>query len=560
MVVRRAARAVQDGICAKCLFRATSNSQRPAVHPSTIYTRRKIQSSAPPDRSVQRSMLVVKQSFIDGYFSANNSIEQSWLGNKALVVWRTGTEAQSQLKLEVSTAYHGSVIASGPAAFPAECVDTSATFEREGQEVSRGGSELNTTVTKENMPPHRRRKQQKEAASNMQVPAVEQQLPLDASSLLTTATASLPPTARFRRRLTTYLSLSKPRLSFLILLTTTSSYSLYPIPEILSSSAAADLPTTFSTSTLTFLFLTSGTFLSCACANTLNMLIESKYDALMTRTRNRPLVRNLISRPGAAAFALACGTTGLSLLYFGTNPTVAGLSALNIFLYAGVYTPMKRVSAANTWVGAIVGGIPPLMGWCAAAGQAATSEHHSWQDLLFSNQAVGGWLLAALLFAWQFPHFMSLSHSIRDDYRNAGHKMLAWINPARNARVALRYSLAMFPICTGLYWAGIVNQGFLAISTACNLWMTREAVRFWQKQGAGGSARGLFWASVWQLPLVLVGALVCKNRIWDWVFGEKEQSEMLYVGQEESASIQKSEDPKELNNINLGMVDLERQG
>lgn len=162
------------------------------------------------------------------------------------------------------------------------------------------------------------------------------------------------------------------------------------------------------------------------------------------------------------------------------------------------------------------------MGWCAAAGQAATSEHHSWQDLLLSEDALGGWGLAALLFAWQFPHFMSLSHLIRDDYRNAGHQMLAWTNPARNARVALRYSIAMFPICGFLYWSGYVNPGFLAISTACNVWMTREAIRFWKKQGAGGSARGLFWASVWQLPLVLVGALVCKKGIWDGFFGSND--------------------------------------
>lgn len=376
--------------------------------------------------------------------------------------------------------------------------------------------------------PHRRRKRRKDQEVTATVPQdSSESLPLDASSQLTTAASAMPTSATLRRRFATYLALTKPRLSFLIMLSTTSAYGLYPLPEILSSSTAA-LPTALSTSTLTLLFLTSGTFLSCAAANTLNMLFEPKYDALMTRTRNRPLVRNLISKRSAAVFAALCTATGLTLLYVGTNPTVAGLSALNIFLYAGVYTPMKRISAVNTWVGAIVGGIPPLMGWCAAAGQAATTEHHSASDLLLSENAVGGWLLAALLFAWQFPHFMSLSHTIRDDYKAAGHKMLAWTNPARNARVALRYSLAMFPICAGMYAIGLVNQGFLVISTACNVWMTKEAVQFWRKQGAGGSARGLFWASVWQLPLVLVGALVCKSRIWDGVFGEGEQTVSVY--------------------------------
>ena len=295
------------------------------------------------------------------------------------------------------------------------------------------------------------------------------------------------------------------------------------------------------------------------------MLFEPKYDALMTRTRNRPLVRKLVSPRAATAFALLCGASGLLLLGLGTNPTVAGLSALNIFLYAGVYTPMKRLSPANTWVGAIVGGIPPLMGWCAAAGQAATSEHHSWQDLLLSEDAFGGWALAALLFAWQFPHFMSLSHTIRDDYRNAGHKMLAWTNPARNARVALRYSFAMFPICGFLYWSGYVNPGFLAISTACNVWMTREAIRFWRKQGAGGSARGLFWASVWQLPLVLVGALVCKKGIWDGFFGPNEPVSLYDESQSEedgddlgmrTPTVQKKQSPPD--DINLAMIGFKR--
>lgn len=160
------------------------------------------------------------------------------------------------------------------------------------------------------------------------------------------------------------------------------------------------------------------------------------------------------------------------------------------------------------------------MGWAAAAGVAATTEHSSWADLLFSADAVGGWLLAALLFAWQFPHFNSLSHGIRDDYRNAGLKMLAWMDPARNGRVALRYSIAMFPICAGLYAVGYVNVGFLAVSTAFNVWMTREAWRFWRKEGKGGSARGLFWASVWQLPLVLIGALVCKSGVWERLFAD----------------------------------------
>jgi heme o synthase len=466
-------------------------------------------------------MKVSSQGFLQDYFSANDTIDRGWLRNAPWAVWRTRAEKPGPIEhKETSAALIGG----------REIIEEVRPGEQpkdKEREQPQHAPVQTTAPDLEHVLPHRRRKLRQEAVASATAspPPDDGSLPLDASSQLTTTATSLPASATLRRKFATYLSLTKPRLSFLILLSTTCSYSLYPIPEILSNSAAPELHTTLSTSTMTFLFLTTGTFLSCACANTLNMLFEPKYDALMTRTRNRPLVRNLVTPRAALVFAVLCGASGLLLLDVGTNPTVAGLSALNIFLYAGVYTPMKRISAANTWIGAIVGGIPPLMGWCAAAGQTATAEHHSWNDLLFSESSLGGWLLASLLFAWQFPHFMSLSHTIRDDYRNAGHKMLAWTNPARNARVALRYSLAMFPICAGLYWAGIVNQGFLAVSTVCNVWMTKEAVKFWRNQGAGGSARGLFWASVWQLPLVLVGALVCKSRIWDGLFGQSLESD-----------------------------------
>src|SRR5690606_9566794 len=143
-------------------------------------------------------------------------------------------------------------------------------------------------------------------------------------------------------------------------------------------------------STLTLLYLTAGTTLSSASANALNMIFEPDYDRQMSRTRNRPLVRGLLTKTQAYAFAATTGTLGVAALHLGVNPPVAALGALNIFLYAGVYTPMKRVHIANTWVGAVVGGIPPLTGWAAAAGSSAL--HGNPTELL---QHPGGWLLAS---------------------------------------------------------------------------------------------------------------------------------------------------------------------
>ncbi|KAJ0421615.1 mitochondrial Protoheme IX farnesyltransferase [Aspergillus carlsbadensis] len=362
--------------------------------------------------------------------------------------------------------------------------------------------------------PHRRRKRLKEAAGQNNS---AEQLPPDASAQLSKLSAALPKTS-LRRKLAAYFALTKPRLSFLILLSTTATYGMYPISTLLTlDPSISDLPT-LSTSTLTFLYLTTGTFLSCCSANTLNMVFEPKYDALMSRTRNRPLVRGLVTRRAAVVFAFATAAIGLGLLYFGTNPTVAGLSAANIALYAFVYTPLKRIHVINTWVGAVVGGIPPLMGWVAAAGQTATTGHDTWRDMLFSEDSIGGWLLAGILFAWQFPHFNALSHTIREEYKGAGYKMLCWTNPARNARVALRYSVLMFPLSIGLWWVGVVGHGYLVSSTLVNGWLVKEAYQFWKHQGANGSARGLFWASIWQLPILLIGGLVTKKGLWDGVW------------------------------------------
>ena len=388
-----------------------------------------------------------------------------------------------------------------------------------------GAQRLAETLTDPSELPHRRRKHRKDRI-NAEIP-----LPLDASSRLSTLSSSMPATS-LRRLLTTCLSLSKPRLSFLIVLTTATAYSLYPVPALLLPSSTASP----SLSALTLMFLTSGTALCCASANALNMLLEPKYDAQMSRTRNRPLVRGLIGTKGALIFATAAGVCGIGSLWFGVNPTVAFLGGLNIMLYAGIYTPMKRISVLNTWAGAVVGGIPPLMGWAAAAGQSATGSGE-WRELLFSEGSIGGWLLAGLLFAWQFPHFNSLSWPIREEYKNAGYRMLVWTNARMNGRVALRYAILCFPICAGLWWFSITDQGFLVTSSIVNAWMVKEAWRFWRNEGHKGSARGLFWASVWHLPVVMVLAMVHKKGLWDGIWkrlnGQSEEEEDVWLDDEE---------------------------
>ncbi|KAL2268402.1 hypothetical protein VTJ83DRAFT_3248 [Remersonia thermophila] len=388
--------------------------------------------------------------------------------------------------------------------------------------------------------PHRRRQAARQNSTASTPPAESSSstadsmaaaMPPDASSRLADSAARAPADS-FRRTVSALLSLAKPRLTVLVVLSAMVPYALYPVPAFLSTTAAATaaagtaaIP---SLSPLTLLFLTTGTTLCSASANALNMLYEPDTDARMTRTRTRPLVRRLLSTRAAVLFAIGCGLAGTAALYYGVNPTVAFLGAANIAIYAGAYTPLKRISVVNTWVGAIVGGIPPLMGWAAAAGEVATGEG-TWRELLFASDgsSIGGWLFAGLLFAWQFPHFMPLSWGIREEYKAAGLRMLCWTNPARNARVALRYSIVFVPLCVALCAAGVTEWSFAVTSLPVNAWLIREAIKFWRFEGHKGSARGLFWASVWHLPVIMVLALAQKKgmwaRVWRSVAGEPDE-------------------------------------
>ncbi|KAG0261264.1 Protoheme IX farnesyltransferase, mitochondrial [Mortierella polycephala] len=267
-----------------------------------------------------------------------------------------------------------------------------------------------------------------------------------------------------------YMDLSKARLGALVTLTTMSGYAM--------TTAAASLPTLFS--------LTVGTALCITSANAYNQFVEPPYDAQMSRTRNRILVRKAVSPLHAWSFATATGLAGVGLLAAAVNPLTAALGAANLVLYAGVYTPMKRMSIVNTWVGAIVGAIPPMMGWAACTNSLDPEA----------------WLLGALLFAWQFPHFNSLAWNLRADYSKAGYRMMAVTDPKLNARVSLRYSLALIPLVTLAPYLDMTSWWFAIDGNIVNAVMLAGAANFWRKRD-DKSARQLFFGSLIYLPVVL---------------------------------------------------------
>nr|XP_014340150.1 PREDICTED: protoheme IX farnesyltransferase, mitochondrial isoform X5 [Latimeria chalumnae] len=149
-----------------------------------------------------------------------------------------------------------------------------------------------------------------------------------------------------------YARLSKIRLTALVVTTASAGFVMAPVPFDLSC----------------FLLASLGTGLASCAANSINQFFEVPFDSNMNRTKNRPLVRGQISPLHAISFAVCCAVPGVALLTFGLNPLTGALGAFNIFLYSCCYTPLKRVSILNTWVGSVVGAIPPVMGWTAATG------------------------------------------------------------------------------------------------------------------------------------------------------------------------------------------------
>lgn len=290
----------------------------------------------------------------------------------------------------------------------------------------------------------------------------------------------------------TYRQLAKAQLTFLVTLTAMAGYALCP------SSLA------ISTSVTTLLSMTLGTALCSASANALNQLVESPYDAQMPRTRNRPLPSRSLTPLHAATFASVAGTVGVGALAT-INPLTALLGLANIVLYSGIYTPMKRVSILNTWVGSIVGGIPPLIGWTACTGTL-----HLFTD-------IPGWTLAALLFSWQFPHFNSLAHTLRREYARGGYRMMSVTNPGLNRRTSLRYAISLLPICSVLLpWTGVVHWSYALLSAPINAAMVYASYNFWRHDG-DKAARQCFWVSLIHLPAVLLLAMACKTDLLEGI-------------------------------------------
>ena len=235
--------------------------------------------------------------------------------------------------------------------------------------------------------------------------------------------------------------------------------------------------------------LSVGTSLAAGSANTFNQIIEGQRDRRMKRTALRPLPSNRISYAHATAFGVGSGVTSFAILAAGTNPVTAGLGLANIGLYAGPYTLSKPRSELNTWVGAVVGAIPPVMGWCAAGGSPFDLE---------------AGILASTLFLWQFPHFFALAWIHKKDYARGGHQMVPVNDPSgeRTARLILQYSLLMFPVPILAAMSDSTSYMFALEGTAATAYLTYLGADFYRERSQE-NARRIFKCSLWYLPLLL---------------------------------------------------------
>ncbi|KAJ6840791.1 protoheme IX farnesyltransferase, mitochondrial-like [Iris pallida] len=237
----------------------------------------------------------------------------------------------------------------------------------------------------------------------------------------------------------------------------------------------------------------AGTMMVAASASSLNQVFEVHNDAKMKRTRQRPLPSGRLSVPHAALWASSVGIAGTTLLAWQTNYLAASLAASNLVLYAFVYTPLKQIHPVNTWVGAVVGAIPPLLGWAAACGEVS----------------LNAMILPAALYFWQLPHFMALAYLCRDDYIAGGFRMLSFADASgkRTALVSLRNSLYLLPLGFLAYHWGLTSEWFTLESSLLTLCITAGAMLFLHDRTAK-NARRMFHASLLYLPIFMSGLLL----------------------------------------------------
>jgi protoheme IX farnesyltransferase len=287
----------------------------------------------------------------------------------------------------------------------------------------------------------------------------------------------------FKVRLQALVTLTKPRIALMVLVTVAVGYIL----------GAAGGPIALGKLALTLV----GTGLVAGGASAWNMILERDRDARMKRTASRPLPSGKLTMAEAVAFGSALALGGVAILYFGVNGLSSLVAAMTFVLYVVVYTPLKPLTSLNTAIGAIPGALPPVIGWAAASGRLGVEP----------------WALFLIVFLWQFPHFLAIAWIYREDYARGGHKMLPNVDPdgSITGRQAMWHALQLVPAGLIPSLVGLGGKVYFVGALILGFFYFYYALKFWLDVN-DRSARKLLRASILYLPLILLLLLLNPGR------------------------------------------------
>jgi heme o synthase len=277
-----------------------------------------------------------------------------------------------------------------------------------------------------------------------------------------------------------FLELTKPRLNLLVVATTLAGYYLGAErwdPALLVSTVA-------------------GTGFVAGGAAAFNEILERDTDGLMRRTRTRPLPGGRMRVSTAAWFAFALSAAGLALLGVGANWLAAGVAGATLLSYALIYTPLKSRTSLSTLVGGIPGALPPMIGWAAATG----------------TLSLEAWVLFAIVFLWQMPHFLAIAWLCREDYARAGLPMLPVVEPSgrSTAQQVVLYASVLVPVSLAPTLIGLTGRVYFAGALVLGLAFLFFGIQF-ARDRTNVAARRLFLGSISYLPLLW--GLMLGNRL-----------------------------------------------
>ncbi len=233
-------------------------------------------------------------------------------------------------------------------------------------------------------------------------------------------------------------------------------------------------------------------------ANTINQIFEKDLDKLMKRTAKRPLPQGVLSITEAWVFVAVMGIIGLGILTYFFNPLAAALSLVSLILYGFIYTPLKTISPICVAVGAIPGGMPPLIGWVAATGMLSAE----------------GWILFGIQFMWQFPHFWAIAWVLDDDYKKAGFKMLPTPGgkDLRTAMQIMTYTLVLIPLSLLPFYFGMTNTTYPMIAAICGVLFLMQTFYLMRTVSKKAAMRIMFGSFLY-LPIVQIALVMDKIKM-----------------------------------------------